>query len=105
MHPTDNAPELVWISVCTAKPTRNSKVLEKPAHKSELTPVTSKELGNGLPILQAVGPSKDSIEALVIVHIGAGNSGTCLPCVQGMTLQQAASLRALHVGLQVRISM
>ena len=63
-------------------------VCPRAAWYSQLTPVTSKELGNGLPILQAICPSKDGVEALVVVHIGAGDGASCLPCVQSMALQQ-----------------
>ena len=58
-------------------------------HDSKLTPVRSKELGNGLAIFEAVGTCKNSVEALVVVHIGAGNLTSCLPSVQSMSLQQA----------------
>lgn len=62
--------------------------LESVMQSSGRTPVLAKQLGYGLPILQAIRASKDSVEALVVVHIGAGNGGPCLAGVERMTLQQ-----------------
>lgn len=63
----------------------------------QLTPVAAKELGDGFPILQVVGPCKDGIEALVIVHIWAGDRAPCLACVQSMTLQQPQHIVSLRL--------